>query len=78
MYRNYDGRFFRFWCHKILPLVYDDSLSYYEVLCKLTKVVNQLVEDMQNAVDYVGKYKVTYNDAEHSANIAWEPAEYEG
>lgn len=26
---------FRFWCQKVLPLVYDDSLSYYEVLCKL-------------------------------------------
>lgn len=31
-----DGiREFRFWCQKVLPLVYDDSLSYYEVLCKL-------------------------------------------
>ncbi len=31
-------------CHKVLPLVYDDSLSYYEVLCKLTNVVNNIVE----------------------------------
>ena len=23
----------RFWCYKILPLVYDDSLSYYEAIC---------------------------------------------
>lgn len=30
---------FKFWCQKALPLVYDDSLSYYEVLCKLTKYV---------------------------------------
>lgn len=33
---------FKFWCQKALPLVYDDSLSYYEVLCKLTKYVNGL------------------------------------
>jgi hypothetical protein len=26
---------FRFWCQKALPLVYDDSLSYYELLCKV-------------------------------------------
>lgn len=37
---------FRFWCQKALPLVYDDSLSYYEVLCKLTKYVNGLREDV--------------------------------
>lgn len=33
----------RIWCHKILPLVYDDSLSYYEVLCKLTGKVNEVI-----------------------------------
>lgn len=27
---------FRFWCQKVLPLAYDDALSYYEVLCKLS------------------------------------------
>lgn len=32
------------YCYKILPLVYDDSLSYYEFLCKLTKTVNQLID----------------------------------
>ena len=30
---------FRFWCQKVLPLVYDDSLSYYEVLCKIVKYI---------------------------------------
>ena len=32
-----------FYCQKVLPLAYDDSLSYYEVLAKLTKKVNELV-----------------------------------
>lgn len=35
---------FRFWCQKVLPLVYDDSLSYYEVLCKVVKYINDLIE----------------------------------
>ena len=29
---------------KILPLSYDDSLSYYEQLCKLTNKMNEVVE----------------------------------
>ena len=32
------------YCQKVLPLVYDDSLSYYEVLCKLTTKINELIE----------------------------------
>ena len=34
----------RYWTFKILPLVYDDSLSYYEVLAKVTNKVNELVD----------------------------------
>lgn len=40
-----DLRPFRFWCQKVLPTVYDDSLSYYELL---TKVVNYLNENIDN------------------------------
>lgn len=35
---------FRFWCFKVLPLVYDDELSYYEVLCKVVDYINKLIE----------------------------------
>ena len=31
---------FKMWCQKVLPLTYDDSLSYYEVLCKLKNFLN--------------------------------------
>ena len=42
---NYiDLKPFKFWCQKALPLIYDDSLSYYEVLCKLTEKVNEVIE----------------------------------
>jgi hypothetical protein len=43
MYKNLDT--FKFWCQKILPLVYDDSLSYYEVLCKVVDYINQLIDN---------------------------------
>ena len=42
---------FRMRCLKILPAVYDDSLSYYEVLCKLRELVNTLI-DYVNQFDY--------------------------
>lgn len=35
---------FRFWCQKVLPLVYDNSLSYYEVLCKVVDYINHLID----------------------------------
>lgn len=36
---------FAFWCQRVLPAVYDSSLSYYELLCK---VVDYLNKTMQN------------------------------
>ena len=37
----------KFWCQKVLPLVYDESLSYYEVLCKTADYVNNLIKDVK-------------------------------
>lgn len=36
---------FNFWCNKIIPLAYDDSLSYYEVLAKTTDYLNNMLND---------------------------------
>lgn len=41
----------RFWCQKVLPLVYDDSLSYYEVLCKFLEKLNEVIELYNNITD---------------------------
>lgn len=38
---------FRYWCQKVLPLVYDDSLSYYELLCKVVDYLNKTMEDAE-------------------------------
>ena len=38
----------RYWCYKILPLVYDDSLSYYEILCKVTEKLNEVISNTNN------------------------------
>lgn len=36
----------RLWCFKVLPLVYDESLSYYEVLCKVLKKLNEIIDSL--------------------------------
>lgn len=33
----------KFRCQKVLPLVYDDSLSYYETLCKISAKLNEVI-----------------------------------
>lgn len=33
-----------FYCHKVLPASFDDSLSYYEVVCKLTGKINEVID----------------------------------
>ena len=38
---------FRYWCQKVLPLVYEDSLSYYELLCKVVDYLNKTMEDVE-------------------------------
>ncbi len=40
---------FRYWCQTALPLVYDDSLSYYELLNKVVVYLNNAVSDVSNA-----------------------------
>ena len=39
---------FKFIAHKILPLVYDDSLSYYEFLCKVMQKLNEVISSLDN------------------------------
>lgn len=48
-------RTFRFWCQKVLPLVYDNSLSYYEVLCKVIDYLNNLITDTNAIVEDVNE-----------------------
>lgn len=64
-------RHFRFWCQSVIPLVYDDSLSYYEVLCKVVKYINDLIEsdkaivedieELRNELEIVQKWIDNYN-----------------
>lgn len=40
---------FKFWCQHVLPAVYDDSLSYYELLCRVVNYLNDVIENLDTA-----------------------------
>ena len=51
---------FRFWCQKVLPLVYDDSLSYYELLCKVVGYLNNVIENVDTLNGNIDALKDAY------------------
>lgn len=57
---NYEQRPFRFWCQTVLPLVYDDSLSYYELLCKVVKYLNNTIQAVNETTEDVEELKTLY------------------
>jgi hypothetical protein len=46
---------FRFWCQKVLPAVYDDSLSYYELLAKVVAKLNEVIDSNNVTSDAVSE-----------------------
>lgn len=47
---------FAFWLQKTQPLVYDDALSYYEVLCRVSAILNQLIKQVNDLTDAQKKF----------------------
>lgn len=52
----------RFWCQKVLPLVYDDSLSYYELLNKVVLHLNQNTENINQLIDFYNTFAEDVED----------------
>lgn len=53
---------FKFWCYKVLPLVYDDSLSYYEVLCKVVEYINNIIDDNKEQGDAIESLRAAIDE----------------
>lgn len=60
-----------YYCHNILPLVYDDSLSYYEVVCKVVQKLNEVIE-VTNAYDP----NTIYNDVDRVLHAMLQNGEF--
>lgn len=59
---------FRYWCQKVLPLVYDDSLSYYELLCKVVDYLNKTMEDVETLHGDVTNLHTAYEELQSYVN----------
>jgi hypothetical protein len=59
---------FRFWCQKVLPLVYDDSLSYYELLCKVITYLNDMGADINTLAGDVDNINKAYLELQQYVN----------
>lgn len=59
---------FRYWCQKVLPLAYDDSLSYYELLCKVVDYLNKTMEDVETLHGDVTNLHTAYEELQSYVN----------
>ena len=59
---------FRFWCQKVLPIVYDDSLSYYELLNKVVNYLNNVISDVASLEDNVTELNNSYVNLQEYVN----------
>lgn len=67
--QKYDGiPYLRFWCQKVLPAVYDQSLSYYEVLCKLQAFLNKMIEELEKMQGNIDALHKAYKDLQDWVN----------
>ncbi len=61
---------FRYWCQKVLPLVYDESLSYYELLCKVVDYLNKTMEDVETLHGDVDNLHEAYRQLQGFTNTS--------
>ena len=59
---------FRFWCQKVLPMVYDDSLSYYEVLGRVTNYLNDVISNLNAMGENVEELMKAYVQLQNYVN----------
>lgn len=59
---------FRFWCQTALPLTYDDSLSYYELLNKVVNYLNLTIEDLTNVENNTSELAEAYDKLQKYVN----------
>ncbi len=59
---------FRYWCQMVLPTVYDDSLSYYELLNKVVEYLNLLNENNDTIIENQETLDTAYDDLQDYVN----------
>lgn len=67
--------YINFWCQKVIPLVFDDSLSYYEAICKFMQKLNEVISALNNNAECIDelqdKYIILQNNFD-ALEVKWE------
>ena len=67
--------YINFWCQKVIPLVFDDSLSYYEAICKFMQKLNEVISALNNNAQCIdelqGKYIILQRNFD-ALEVKWE------
>ena len=59
---------FRYWVQRVLPIVYDDSLSYQELLGKVVDYLNNVITDVNAVITDVDNLYNAYEQLEQYVN----------
>ena len=59
---------FRYWVQMVLPTIYDDSLSYMELLNNVVYVMNLAIEDVNTAEENVAALLTAFNELQQYTN----------
>jgi len=59
---------FRYWVQMVLPTIYDDSLSYMELLNKVVYVINLAIEDVGAVEENVASLLNAFNELQQFTN----------
>lgn len=59
---------FWFWCSKVLPLEYDDTLTYYELLSKIYDYLNHICKDVKKIDEILQSYNITIEQMQEDIN----------
>lgn len=69
---------FKFWCQTTLPMVYDESLSYYELLNKVVSYINGIIEDVSTAETNISVLHSAYEQLESFVNEYFNELDVQG
>lgn len=48
---------FHIWCCQALPTVFTEGMSYYEVICKIKRILNGTITDLKLTADELMKFE---------------------
>lgn len=52
---------FKLWCCNTLPAIFDESMSYYEVLCKVMEILNGAIDDINLTKENLQAFQESVN-----------------